>query len=311
MSIVSVNVFKNGKIKQIAGNAKEAPPIDITPESIGAVAKAGDTMTGLLQLEKGATCYQINPGDYGRTVFYCVGRVAITSAYVSSPLVIELSMRGHDHTSVITFAPTDMGNLNTNVRIFTYEGFDIDAYTWREEVDGVVYFPLYIKLDPYEVTNINRVGGVSNGYWFEKVENAIAELPQNAIKASRIASANDYKEVQGSINSAYSSLYVRRIGSLIILEGSLYRNYEAVGVVYENVGYFDIESLLYAGEKLKALSSILQGISINATGTAIACPNIVTTVELQTGSAEHTIKSISDTAGYFHHRFSAMYAAIR
>lgn len=308
---MSVNIIENGKLKQIAGNAKEADPNDITPESIGAVAKAGDKMTGLLQLERGSTCYQINPGDYGSIVFYCFGRVAIKGAYISNPLVIELSMRWHDRTSVITFAPTDVSDFSTNVRIFTYEGSDIDVYTWREEEDGIVYFPLCISLRPYETMSINRVGGFIEGYWFEKTENAITELPQNAIKASRIASANDYKEVQGSINSAYSSLYVRRIGSLIILDGSLYRQYPEAGVVYESIGYFDMNSLLYTGEKLQALSSILQGISINATGTALACPNIVTTVELQTGSAEHTIKSISDTAGYFHHRFSVMYAAVR
>ncbi len=308
---MSVNIIENGKLKQIAGNAKEADPNDITPESIGAVAKAGDTMTGLLRTERGSTCYQINPGDYGSTVFYCFGRVAITGAYVSNPLIIELSMRGRDRASVITFAPTDVSNFNTNVRVFTYEGSDIDVYTWREEGNGIVYFPLYIRLTPYQTMGINRIGGVIKGYWFEKAENALTELPQNAIKASRIASANDYKEVQGSINSAYSSLWLRRIGSLIILDGSLYRQYPEAGIVYESIGYFDMNSLLYTGEKLKGLSTILQGISINATGTALACPNIVTTVELQTGSAEHTIKSISDTAGYFHHRFSAMYAAIR
>lgn len=311
MSIVSVNVFKNGEIKQIAGNAKEAPPIDITPESIGAIAKTGDTMTGLLRLERGSTCYQINPGYYGSTVFYCFGRVAITGAYVSNPLIIELSMRGHDHTSVITFAPTDMANLNTNVRVFTYEGSDIDAYTWREEGNGIVYFPLYIRLNPYQTMSINRVGGAINGYCFEKTENALTELPQNAIKASRIVSANDYKEVQGGISSVYSSLYAHRIGSLIILEGSLYRNYPAAGVVYEDVGYLNIDSLLYAGEELKGLSSTLQGISINATGTALANPNIITTVERESGSEKFRFKSISDTAGYFHHRFSVMYAAIR
>lgn len=308
---MSVNIIENGKLKQIAGNAKEADPNDITPESIGAVAKAGDKMTGLLQLERGSTCYQINPGDYGSIVFYCFGRVAIKGAYISNPLVIELSMRWHDRTSVITFAPTDVSDFSTNVRIFTYEGSDIDVYTWREEEDGIVYFPLCISLRPYETMSINRVGGFIEGYWFEKTENAITELPQYATKASRIVSANDYKEVQGGISSAYSSLYAHRIGSLIILEGSLYRNYPAAGVVYEDVGYLNIDSLLYAGEELKGLSSTLQGISINATGTALANPNIITTVERESGSEEFRFKSISDTAGYFHHRFSVMYAAIR
>ena len=51
---LSVNILKNGQLRKIAGNAKDADPGNITPESIGAIAKTGDTMTGLLQLEIGS-----------------------------------------------------------------------------------------------------------------------------------------------------------------------------------------------------------------------------------------------------------------
>ena len=287
------------------------PPEDITPESIGAVAKTGDTMTGLLQLEKGSICYTFTPEE--SVGLYCFGCICITSAYVSNPIAIEISMRGKNHTSTITFAPNDAADLNTNVRIFTYEGDDIDIYTWRVTGDGVMYFPLCLRLTKWQTSCVLRINGSVYGYEFERRSKIIAEseLPDYAIKAIRKNRSDIYRKIEGSINSPYSYLYAHRTGGLIILQGSIWHSYEAIGHVYIINGILEIESLLYPDEILSSITSTLQGISINANGTALANPNIVTSAERGSGTSDFVFKTMSDTAAPYHHQFAVLFSAIK
>lgn len=194
--------IEDGTIVNITDDYQD--PEEITPESIGAVAKTGDTMTGLLRLEKGSICYAFNPED--SSGIYCFGRICVTGAYVSNPIVVEISMRGKNRTSIITFAPNDVPDLNTDVRIFSYEGADVDVYTWLVPGDGVMYFPLCIRVMQYQTSYVYKISGSVRGYEFERKNEIISELPDHAIKATRADA--DAADIQRQ----------SRIGGLIILQ---------------------------------------------------------------------------------------------
>lgn len=132
----------------------------------------------------------------------------------------------------------------------------------------------------------------------------------NGTVTGAINSLHNFRSIKGYVEENYSTVYARRVGNIIILDGSIWYNYAVANQAYEIKGQLSIESLLEAEEELVKLTTTLQGYNINSVGTTLIAPNIITAVAREDGSSDVVFKTISSAAGTYHHQFSVVYAAV-
>ncbi len=145
---ISNGEIEEGMIVNITDDYE--PPEDITPESIGAVAKAGDTMTGLLELRRGSLCHLFFAATASVAKLAKIAKITIEAAYVDSPLSFTFLSRNNTLESRLYIKFRNSGSTDTSVQYFSYEGGAIDARIERIGHGEGAEFNLYIVFYPYE-----------------------------------------------------------------------------------------------------------------------------------------------------------------
>lgn len=186
---MSVNIFEDGKLKRIAGNTEDAEQADITPESIGAVAKAGDEMEGLLWLKKGSLCHVFIAGGTQGAKCMKIATITVSGPYVNAPIFFAFTSRKLKTESRLYLKFANAGDANTHVQYFLYEGNSVggfivkvgeglfDLYTdITEEIWDEIYLTEYHN--PHERTNNVKID------FFSPHPEVFTELPDNAIRAT-------------------------------------------------------------------------------------------------------------------------------
>ena len=185
---MSVNIFEDGKLKRIAGNTEDAEQADITPESIGAVAKAGDEMEGLLWLRRGTLSHVFIAGGHAGAKYIKVANITVLGPYVNAPISFTLSSRTYKTESRLYIKFANANSTDTHIQSFVYEGNEIEALFVKT---GVGLFDLYIGItseiwdeiylteyhNPHERTNNVKIDFFMHPEVFTK-------LPDNAVKAT-------------------------------------------------------------------------------------------------------------------------------
>lgn len=185
---MSVNIFEDGKLKRIAGNTEDAEQADITPESIGAVAKAGDEMEGLLWLRRGTLSHVFIAGGHAGAKYIKVANITVLGPYVNAPISFTLSSRTYKTESRLYIKFANANSTDTHIQSFVYEGNEIEALFVKT---GVGLFDLYIGItseiwdeiylteyhNPHERTNNVKID-------FFMHPEVFTELPDNAVKAT-------------------------------------------------------------------------------------------------------------------------------
>ncbi len=186
---MSVNIFEDGKLKRIAGNTEDAEQADITPESIGAVAKAGDEMEGLLWLRRGSSCHLFFATNTSETKLAKIAKITVETAYVDSPLSFTFLSRNFENERRLYIKFVNVGSLDTSVQRFSYEGGFIDARIERIAGSEVV-FNLYVAFAPFdrvcltEYHNSYETGGIKVEFYSPYPEVFDNDGTINAIKAT-------------------------------------------------------------------------------------------------------------------------------
>lgn len=228
---MSVNILEGGALKRIAGNTKEIDLTNITPDAIGAVAKSGDEMEGLLWLKKGSLSQVFIAGGMQGAKCMKIATITVKGPYANAPITFAFASRTFKAESRLYIKFANTNNANTHVQYFLYEGDPVGGLIVKA---GEGLFDLYIDItaeiwdeiylteyhNPYERTNVVEID------FFSPHPEVFAELPGNAIRAA----------LGGSVAEADHLTYLQSTtkGSIAVNSGEVYDDKNAIGYFNNN-----------------------------------------------------------------------------
>lgn len=184
---ISNGEIEEGMIVNITDDYE--PPEDITPESIGAVAKAGGDVDGLLWLKKGSLCHVFIAGGTQGAKYMKIATITVNGPYANAPISFAFTSRTFKTESRLYLKFANAGDANTHVQYFLYEGNSVGGLIVKV---GEGLFDLYIDItteiwdeiylteyhNPHERTNIVKID------FFSPHPEVFTELPDTAIRAT-------------------------------------------------------------------------------------------------------------------------------
>lgn len=226
---ISNGEIEEGMIVNITDDYE--PPEDITPESIGAVAKAGDEMEGLLWLRRGSSCHLFFATNTSETKLAKIAKITVETAYVDSPLSFTFLSRNFENERRLYIKFANVGSLDTSVQRFSYEGGFIDARIERIAGSEVV-FNLYVAFAPFdrvcltEYHNSYETGEIKVEFYSPYPEAFDDDGTINAIRATlggRVAEAEHLTYLQSTTK-----------GSIAVNNGEVSDDKNAIGYFNNN-----------------------------------------------------------------------------
>lgn len=226
---ISNGEIEEGMIVNITDDYE--PPEDITPESIGAVAKAGGDVDGLLWLEKGSLCHVFIAGGHQGAKYMKIATITVSGPYANAPISFAFTSRTFKTESRLYLKFANAGDANTHVQYFLYEGNSVGGLIVKV---GEGLFDLYIDItteiwdeiylteyhNPHERTNIVKID------FFSPYPEVFTELPDTAIRAT----------LGGIVAEAEHLTYLQSTtkGSIAVNNGEVSDDKNAIGYFNNN-----------------------------------------------------------------------------
>lgn len=170
---------------KVKGNAEEEyrdGEVNLTPENIGAVDKAGDTMEGLLTLRKGQDVHTVTGVDaaYAKMLM-----ITIKDTYVNTPLIFDFYQRSRKLSAKVSILFTSEGTLDPGLESFVYYGEEMECYITKEDSSmWGVYVKKNVGWDVISIEAFNNNTYISKRVDITFNDDQVEKVPGVPIKAT-------------------------------------------------------------------------------------------------------------------------------